>query len=159
MFCLQECVHAMWMPGVYRSQKRALDPLELELQLWTTMWVLKNEPASSGRQDILWSYALSSLPNLEFLIKHSFQNHRKSLSSAEDPEVQAVVVSVRPLHLISSCRVLQPVALWIDSMNDVLLLFTQLSTTLTFSCQLVKIHCVLQMLSFISCSDFKKQMI
>ena len=43
--CVPLCV-----PDVHRDQKRALDSLELELQMVvTTMWVLGTEPRSSTR--------------------------------------------------------------------------------------------------------------
>lgn len=43
----------VWAPSVYlafEGQKRARDPLELELQMPSaSVWVLGTEPASSGR--------------------------------------------------------------------------------------------------------------
>lgn len=40
------CVCTMCVPGACGGKKEVLHPLELELQLGTTMWVLKTEPGS-----------------------------------------------------------------------------------------------------------------
>lgn len=46
LFCLHVCLWAIYMYGAYKSHKRPMDPLELQLQV--TMWVLDIKPMSSG---------------------------------------------------------------------------------------------------------------
>lgn len=48
-FCLN-----VYVACSHRSQKRASDPLELELQLvWATMWMLRIKPGSLKEQPVL----------------------------------------------------------------------------------------------------------
>ena len=46
--CMYVCVP--WgVPGAHEGQERALDSLELELQMWAAKWVLGIKPRLSGR--------------------------------------------------------------------------------------------------------------
>lgn len=61
VFCLPACLCTTCTQGACRVWKRALDPLELVLQLWTSLWVLTIKPGSFGRVDSVLSHLASIL--------------------------------------------------------------------------------------------------
>lgn len=60
MFCLSPCMCTMYVPDVYWSQKRALDSLELVLQIvGRSKWVLGIDAASLEKQQMILTLDLS----------------------------------------------------------------------------------------------------
>lgn len=59
VFCLCVYMHSMWVPGAYRGQKRAFDPLKLELQMTVVNFHVGQH--MGNKTQILWRAA--SIPN------------------------------------------------------------------------------------------------